>query len=187
MQILKNNLPQKKVFNAVVSIGVFDGVHIGHVAIVKKMRQIATQIGGKSVIITFLNHPRCLFDPDFEFHTITNETQKNALLEHLGVDIVVYLDFTKQLANMSYFEFLQWISSQFEIHTMVLGYNHCFGKNREGNILNISKIAPKFGFELIVIEQQYANGIAVSSSRIRQAIESDDISLANSMLGRNQY
>jgi riboflavin kinase/FMN adenylyltransferase len=187
MLTYRDRLPEDSIEKAVVSIGVFDGVHAGHAVILEKMFEVSRQQGGQSVVITFSNHPRCVTDRNFTCRMLTTESEKIQLLEQMKVDVTVLLHFTQALAQMSYIDFLMWIQRKIHIHTLVLGYNHCFGKNREGNIDNIAQIVPQYGFDLIVIEEQYWQDVPVSSSRIRQAVAEGDYKLANGMLGRLQF
>ena len=178
-----NTLPVFR--NAVLTIGSFDGVHTGHQFILHQLKDLATLCGGESVVITFDPHPRTVLKPDdADFKLITSTREKISLLKEMGIDHVVVvpfsLDFAKQSAQ-AYVE--QFLIEQFHPRYIVIGYDHRFGNHREGGITFLRSYEQAGHFHLVEIPAQEVDEIAVSSSKIRKALESADIQLANKLLG----
>ena len=178
-----NELPAFR--NAVVTIGSFDGVHSGHRHILEKIQALARDCGGESVVITFDPHPRTVLQPeDHTFKLLTTTAEKIRVLESCGIDCLVVVpfsfEFARQEANRYVEEFL---IKKFAPRYIVIGYDHRFGANREGNISFLKKYEHTAGFEVVEIPAQEVDAIAVSSTKIRRALESSDISLANRLLG----
>ena len=170
---------------AVVSVGTFDGVHGAHRIILEEVSHLAKSISGQSVVVTFSSHPRLLIDPDFDIKILTTPQEKNQLFEQIGIDNVIYLDFDRNIAKMSYVDFIDMLSSKMNIAKIVVGYDHSFGKNREGNFLKLNQLAKTHGFDVVEISKQVVQGKDVKSSLIRNAIKQGDILLANQLLGYN--
>jgi riboflavin kinase/FMN adenylyltransferase len=168
-----------------ITIGTFEGVHKAHHVVLEKVSQIAKSIKGTSIVISFSSHPRKVINPDFPLNILTTQEEKNVLFQAIGIDTVIYIDFTQTIADMSYIDFIRFLSQKIEIKKMIVGYDHNFGKNKEGNISNLKKLVPLFGFEIIEIPKQTINGIEVSSSSIRKAINNKDMKLANQLLVSN--
>lgn len=168
---------------AVVSVGTFDGVHGAHRIILEEISRLAKSIGGQSVVITFSSHPRLLIDPDFDIKILTTQQEKNQLLQQIGIDNIVYLDFDQNIAKMSYVDFIDMLSSKMNIAKIAVGYDHSFGKNREGNFFKLNQLAKNHGFDVVEISKQFVGGKDVKSSLIRDAIKQGNILLANQLLG----
>ncbi len=168
--------------NAVVTIGSFDGVHHGHRRILDNMRSLARAITGESVVITFDPHPRAVLQPDDpHFKLITTTGEKIALLSDCGVDNVVVVPFNLEFSRQSARSYVEnFLVKNFSPRFLVIGYDHRFGNSREGNLEFLEKLAPEFGFE---IPAQEVDEIAVSSSKIRKALEAADVRHANRLLG----
>ncbi len=171
--------------NAVVTIGSFDGVHHGHRRILDNMRSLARAISGESVVITFDPHPRAVLQPDDpHFKLITTTGEKIALLADCGVDNVVVVPFNLEFSRQSARSYVEnFLVKNFSPRFLVIGYDHRFGNSREGNLEFLEKLAPEFGFEVVEIPAQEVDEIAVSSSKIRKALEAADIRHANRLLG----
>lgn len=171
--------------NAVVTIGTFDGVHFGHQKIITRLREIASQIDGETVILTFFPHPRLvLFPEDNDLKLINTLDEKIILLKEAGIDHLVVIPFTKEFSSLSSEEFIQQILVQ-KIGTkkLVIGYDHHFGKNREGSFEHLKFYAPQYGFAVEEIPEQDINAVAVSSTKIRTALLAGDMQKANKYLG----
>jgi riboflavin kinase/FMN adenylyltransferase len=171
--------------NAVITIGSFDGVHLGHWRILEQMQTLARSCDGESVVITFDPHPRTVLNPaDASFKLLTTTAEKIALLKWRGIDNVVVapfsLDFSRQDARQYVEDFLV---KKFRPRYIVIGYDHRFGANREGDISFLKKYETTAGFEVMEIPAQEVDEIAVSSSKIRRALDAADIQLANRLLG----
>jgi riboflavin kinase/FMN adenylyltransferase len=168
-----------------MAVGTFDGVHKAHRVVLDKLSQMAKSINGTSVVISFSSHPRKIINPDTSLNILTTQEEKNMLFQEIGIDTVIYIDFTQSMAAMSYLDFIQYLTQKIDITTIVVGYDHYFGKNKEGNISNLKKLTPLFGFEIVEIPQQTIDGIEISSSSIREAILNRNFKLVSQLLGRN--
>ncbi len=182
------DLNQLPIFRrAVVTIGSFDGVHYGHRLILRKMHELARKIDGETVVITFDPHPRTIVqagDPDFKL--ISTTAEKIELLRAEKVDHVVVAPFSQEFARQSADAYIRdFLVNNFQPSIVVIGYDHRFGNKREGNLDTLRAAAPGFGFEVVEIPAQEIDEIAVSSSKIRKALEQANIQLANRLLGHS--
>ncbi|EHQ25363.1 bifunctional riboflavin kinase/FAD synthetase [Mucilaginibacter paludis] len=174
----------KLITNAVVTIGTFDGVHTGHRKIIAKLQELAQECGGETVILTFFPHPRMILNPeDQSLKMITTINEKAELLEGLGVDHLIVTPFSRDFSNLSALEYIHDILvAKIGIKKIVIGYDHRFGKDRKGGLEDLQRLSKIYDFEVIEIPEQDINDVAVSSTKIRTALLSDDISLANQFL-----
>ncbi|HZG00253.1 MAG TPA: bifunctional riboflavin kinase/FAD synthetase [Chitinophagales bacterium] len=174
-----------KFTNAVVTLGTFDGVHTGHRILVNTITEEAKRVGGESVLLTFDKHPRSVIRPgEAEPKLLTTLDEKVSLLENLGVDHLVIIPFTKAFSQLSAREYVSdFLVALFQPSVIVIGYNHRFGHHRDGNIELLQKLALEYQFEVKEINKQLVNDIAVSSSRIRIALEEGDVETASGLLG----
>ena len=171
--------------NPAVTIGTFDGVHIGHQKIIQQLKESAEAAKGESVILTFYPHPRMVLFPDDEdLKLLSTEEEKKDLLEKMGVDHLIVHPFTKKFSRITYTEYVRDILvNKLKLKKLIIGFNHHFGRNREGSFQQLKKLAPVYGFELEKIPAQVLNKIEISSTKIRKALESGDIKTANKFLG----
>lgn len=171
-----------------VTTGTFDGVHLGHQQIIKRLREIAEKEGGETVLLTFSPHPRMVLFPDSnEIKLLTTEHEKIELLEKYGIDHLIIHPFTKEFSRLSSLEFVRNILvNKIGTSKLVIGYNHHFGRNREGKFEHLKEYGPVYGFEIEEIPAQDVDNINVSSTKIRNAIKNGDIFTANLFLG-HQY
>ncbi|MFT6970854.1 MAG: riboflavin kinase/FMN adenylyltransferase [Roseivirga sp.] len=172
--------------NSVVTSGTFDGVHIGHQKILARLRQAANEINGETVVITYWPHPRMVLKPwDTSLKLLSTFPEKATLLEQYGVDHLVKVPFTPEFAQMSSEEYIKVILNE-RVHTkkLIIGYDHRFGKNREGCLKTLQDFAPKYNYEVEEIPRQDIDAIGVSSTKIRKALETGDVKTANEYLGR---
>lgn len=179
-------LPQKDQFvRPVVTLGTFDGVHMGHRKILDRLNEKAKSIDGQSVVITFDPHPRkVLFPHDDNIKLINTLTEKIQNFENAGVDHVVILPFTKDFSRLTALEFVRdYLVNLIGVHEFVIGYDHHFGRNREGSIENLKEMAATYGFGLEEIPVKLVDEVSVSSTKIRHAILEGDIEQANHFLG----
>jgi len=174
--------------NAIVSQGTFDGVHMAHKKIIERLKQIASIKNGETVIITFEPHPRIVLLPlDHGLQLLSTLNEKINLLEKAGVDHLIILPFTKEFSRLSSEQFIRNILvNKIKTNTLVIGYDHRFGKNREGSFEHLKNSASLYGFEVEEIPEQDIDEIAVSSTKIRQALLNNDIQTAQKYLG-NSY
>ena len=174
------------VTNPVVTSGTFDGVHLGHRKILNRIRDIADQIQGETVLITFWPHPRLVLYPDeHNLRLLSTFEEKTKLLRDFGIDHLITIPFTKEFSEMSSGEFIQKILvEKIKTKKLVIGYDHHFGKNRSGSFEYLKKNIQNFDFELEEITREDVDHVGVSSSKIRKALANGEISVANEYLGR---
>ena len=171
--------------NPVVTIGSFDGVHLGHARVIQHLKEKADRIGGESVIISFEPHPReVLYPLEKKPGILTTLEEKIAILEQYGVDHLIILKFTLEFSQQPYQDFVKNILvDKIHIKGLVVGYDHRFGKNRAGNFESLQELSLKYGFFLereVVFEE---NDVNVSSTKIRNALAVGDINTVNRFLG----
>ncbi len=172
--------------NVVVTIGTFDGVHFGHQQLIQRVKQKAAEINGSSLILTFFPHPRMILYPEEHGIELLNTIrEKQALLEQEGIDNLLILPFDATFAEISSEEFIRKILvEKLKTKVLIIGYDHRFGKNREGSIDDLLKFAPECGFEVEQIPEQDVNEIAVSSTQIRKSLKRGDVATTAAFLGR---
>lgn len=181
-----NNIDEfKPVNNAVVTIGTFDGVHLGHRKIIERITQLAKDSGGATVILTFFPHPRMILHPeDHNLKMINTMDEKARLLEQLGVDHLIITPFSRDFSNQTAEEYIRDILvNKIGTKKIVIGYDHRFGKDRQGGLTELQQLAPVYDYEVVEIPEQDIHDVAISSTRIRNALLSDEIDLANEFLG----
>src|SRR5476651_713950 len=185
MKIYHNINEFKPVANAVVTIGTFDGVHMGHRKIISKITELAKASGGESVILTFFPHPRMILNPeDQDLKLITTIAEKAELLQGLGIDHLIVTPFSRDFSNLSALEYIHDILvARIGVKKIVIGYDHRFGKDRKGGLEDLQRLSKEFDYEVIEIPEQDINDVAVSSTKIREALLNNEISLANRYLG----
>jgi riboflavin kinase/FMN adenylyltransferase len=170
--------------NAVITIGTFDGVHLGHQQIIRQLKEEASLIDGETVIITFHPHPRAVVAGGRPVHLLNTLNEKIILLEGLGIDHLVVVPFDEAFSNQSPEEYVKhFLYEKFHPHSLIIGYDHRFGKNRVGDYHLLEKHGEKLGFIVKEIPEQVVNKIIISSTRIRQALLQNDIQTANRYLG----
>jgi riboflavin kinase/FMN adenylyltransferase len=176
------NLPVFK--NAAVTIGTFDGVHLGHQQIIKQLKEEAALINGETVIITFHPHPRSVVARSKPVNLLNTLNEKIILLEALGIDHLVVVPFDAAFSNQSPEEYVKhFLFEKFHPHTLIIGYDHRFGKDRGGDYHLLENYGAELGFRVKEIPEQVIDEVTISSTRIRQAILQNDIQTANSYLG----
>lgn len=171
--------------NAVVTIGTFDGVHIGHQKILKQLVDCAKSNGGESVLLTFFPHPRLIINPDDESLRLINDIEeKTHRLALSGLDHLIITPFTRDFSNQSPEEYIRNVLvEKLGTKKIIIGYDHHFGKNRGGNIENLNALSTIFDYQVNEIPKQDIDDVAVSSTRIREALIKGDIDTANKYLG----
>lgn len=172
--------------NAAITIGFFDGVHLGHLAIIKQLTLAAKENDAESVLITFHPHPRKLLYPDEPFSLLTPLNEKLQLLIAAGVDHVVVVPFTKEFSEMPAVEYVgEFLIKNFQPKTIVIGYDHRFGHDRRGSIDLLEDMKQQYNYKVEMIPPQLINEAAISSSKIRKALNDGKPGIANDMLGRH--
>lgn len=177
----------KDIKNAVVTSGTFDGVHIGHQQILNRLRAVANQIDGETVLITYWPHPRLVLNPaDKSLCLLSTFPEKANLLEKYGVDHLVKVPFTKEFSQMSPEDYIRIIlKERIQTKKLIIGYDHRFGIDRSGGLEQLIQSAPQHDFEVEEIPRKDIDQIGISSTKIRNALGTGDVLLANSFLGRN--
>lgn len=179
-------LPQFR--NAVITIGTFDGVHAGHRQIIAALKQQAASVGGETVLITFHPHPRKVVYPDVPLQLINTLEEKIALLAAQGIDHLVVVAFNEDFASLSAEAYIsEFLISRFQPHTIIIGYDHHFGKGRHGNFTLLANRAATYGYQLIEIPQHVLDAVEISSTKVRKALLAGDVSTANKLLGYAFY
>lgn len=177
------NLPR---FNrAIVTIGTFDGIHLGHRRIIEQMKREAMEVGGETVIITFHPHPRKVVKAgQGAVKLLTTMPERIRLLSELGIDHLVVIPFTESFAAMEASDYItEFLVRRFNPHSIIIGYDHRFGKERLGNYQLLEQLAPLQGYQVKEIDEQVLYESAVSSTRIREALLKGNLQTANSLLG----
>jgi len=174
----------KKIEQAAVTTGTFDGVHLGHRSILNRLQKVARKIRGESVLLTFYPHPRMVLQEDADLKLITTLEEKIALLEETGLDHLIIHPFTKSFSRTSSLEFVRNILvEQMGTKKLVIGYDHHFGRNREGTFEHLLEYSSLYGFEVEEISAKEVDEVNVSSTKIRKALIRGDVTKANSFLG----
>ncbi len=175
----------KNVKNPVVTTGTFDGVHLGHQKIISRLKDVASEEHGETVLLTFYPHPRMvLFPDDNELKLLNTQLEKIQLLENYGIDHLIIYPFTKEFSRLTSVEFVRNVLVN-NIHTkrLVIGYNHHFGRNREGSFDHLKEFGPVYGFDVEEIPAKDIDHIEISSTKIRQALQAGEVKVAATFLG----
>ncbi|MFA5574586.1 MAG: bifunctional riboflavin kinase/FAD synthetase [Brumimicrobium sp.] len=169
----------------VLTIGTFDGVHLGHQKIIKQLNDVAEKHGGESVLFTFYPHPRLVLFPESHgLKLIQTQEEKVAKLRRFGLKNIIAYPFTKEFSRIPPVEFVRdYLVNKLKVKTLVIGYDHHFGRNREGDINILKDLAPIYDFEVIEIGAKEVDEVNISSTKIREALKMGDIELANIYLG----
>lgn len=185
MKIYHNLSEFTKLDNAIVTIGTFDGVHFGHQKIIKQLVEKAKTDGGESVILTFFPHPRMIIDPENQdLKMINTINEKAEILKSLGVDHLIITPFTRDFSNQLPDDYIKnTLVNNIGTKHIIIGYDHRFGKDRSGNLADLKTAGLHFGFTVEEIMEQDIHDVAVSSTKIRQALLAGDVSLAADYLG----
>lgn len=175
-----------KLHNTVVTSGTFDGVHLGHQKILRRIREIARSVNGETVLITFWPHPRLVLYPEeHNLRLLSTFEEKAKLLRGFGIDHLITIPFTKEFSQLTSKEFIESVLvEKIQTKKLVIGYDHRFGKNREGSFEYLKAHHEEYGFDLEEISRQDVEDIGVSSTKIRHALETGDIATAINYLGR---
>lgn len=172
----------------ILTLGTFDGVHIGHSAILKKLNQNTNNGEFESTVLTFFPHPRMVLQEKSDLKLLNTINEKIDLLEKIGIENLIIHPFDESFAQLSAEEFVKTVLvNQLHIQKIIIGYDHRFGKNRTANIDDLTAFGLKYGFEVDQISAQEINEISISSTKIRTALEEGEINLANEYLGYSYF
>ena len=164
------------------TLGVFDGVHRGHRAVIARVEAEAVARQLASAVISFRTHPQQVLHPEVPFRLLTSPDEREALLRQTGVDRVIFLDFTREMSMLSAFDFLRVLSSQYRVKGLIIGYDHRFGHNRAEGFDDYVKYGKELGMEILHAEELVTDAGPVSSSIIRKLLLQGDLATANHLL-----
>ena len=169
----------------VVTIGTFDGVHLGHREVIGELKRISLQTGGESVVFTFFPHPRMVVNQgEDSIRLLSTIEEKKLLLEELNIDHLVIYPFTEAFASLSYLDFVKEILvDRMHIAKLITGYDHKFGHDRKGDFSALTQLGEAYGFEVEQLNPLLVENVAVSSTKIRQALELGEVWKASQLLG----
>lgn len=167
-----------------VTIGTFDGVHLGHKSILKRLVQTAKEDNLESVVLTFFPHPRWVLQQSSELKLINTIDERKALIEECGLNHLVIHPFTKEFSRLTAEEYVEDILvKNLNVKKFIIGYDHRFGRNRNADITNLREFGEKFNFDIEEISAKEINDVAISSTKIRKALNNGDVEIANEYLG----
>jgi riboflavin kinase/FMN adenylyltransferase len=176
----------KQIKPSVVTIGTFDGVHIGHQKIVKRIVEIAKKKDLQALVLTFFPHPRMVVQNDSTIKLINTIDEKAKQLESMGVNHLVIKKFTKSFSRLSALEYVRDVLvNKLKVKHIIVGYDHHFGRNRTANIEDLKEYGDFYGFKVTEIMPQEVDDVAISSTKIRNALFKGDVKTANKFLGYN--
>lgn len=189
MRIYRNISEAKNIVRSIVTTGTFDGVHLGHLQVINHLKEAAQKNQGETVILTFNPHPRLILNPDDKSLRLLNTIEeKTGLLEKAGIQHLIIHPFSREFSLLSSTDFVKNILvGQIHTHKLVIGYDHHFGKNREGSFEHLQQNAHIYGFEVEEIPAKDIDNVGISSTRIRKAIELGDLQTANKYLGYEYF
>ena len=174
----------KTISCSVATTGTFDGVHLGHRKILNQLVAKANKVGGESVLLTFSPHPRIVLQPDVDLELLSSENEKISLLEKTGIDHLIIHPFTREFSRTQSLDFVrEFLVNKIGVKHLVIGYDHHFGRNREGSFDHLKEFGPIYGFEVEEIAAFDIDQVNVSSTKIRNEIAEGNVELANMYLG----
>lgn len=187
MKVYYNLSDFKPLENAIVTSGTFDGVHLGHQKILQILRETTEASGGESVVLTFWPHPRMVVSQDSQsLKLLSTVDEKIELLEKQGVNHLLIVPFTREFSELSSEEYVQKILIEtIGTKKLVIGYDHHFGRNREGNFQYLEDNSDRFDIQIEEISRQEIDNLVISSTKIRQSLLEGNVKSANDLLGRN--
>ena len=185
MQVFENILEYKPSRESIVTIGTFDGVHIGHRKIITNMVEKGEKENLLSILLTFFPHPRMVLQKDFNIKMIDTINEKKKIFKKLGVEVLIIQPFTKDFSRMSAIKFTRDILvNSLKVSKLMIGYDHRFGRNREATVKTLKSFGLDYNFKVDEIPAQDIESISVSSTKVRKAIKSGDFKLVNKFLSR---
>ncbi len=171
----------------VLTIGNFDGVHLGHGALLERARRLGRAAGGETALLTFDPHPRCVLDPPHCPRSITTLAEKRSVLAGCGLDRLAVLPFTRAVSSWGAEQFCDMLASSFDLRGLVVGHDFALGHKRQGDIAFLRDYGERHGFPVDTVEAVTVDGQAVSSSRIRSLLDDGHVAEAAALLGRPHF
>jgi riboflavin kinase / FMN adenylyltransferase len=188
MKVYRNLDTLPPFISAVVTIGTFDGVHLGHQQIIKQLLNESEVTGGESVLITFNPHPRKIVQPGKSLMQLTSMDERIGLLKQFGINNLVIVPFTKLFSEQTALQYIEeFLVKRFHPSTIIIGYDHKFGNKREGDFRLLEQYATQFNYTVKEIDEELINDAIISSTKIREALLNGDIQFANSFLGYDYF
>lgn len=189
MNIYRNINEFRSKGDVVITTGTFDGVHVGHRKIIQRVTELAKKINGESVLLTFFPHPRMVLYPEQNDLRLINTIEERVeLLKKTGIDHLIIHPFTKEFSRMTSLDFVRDILvTKLNTKKLVIGYDHHFGKNREGSFEHLKEYGPVYGFDVEEISAQEIQQINISSTKIRNSVLIGEIKAANQFLGYHYF
>jgi riboflavin kinase/FMN adenylyltransferase len=184
LEIINNIFDWKASTKTILTLGTFDGVHIGHQKIIKKLLKQQEKTPAPTVVLTFFPHPRMVLQQDQSLKLLNTIEERIELLQNLGIDCLVVHPFDYEFSRLTAEEFVEKVLVQHaNIQNIIIGYDHRFGRNRTANITDLERFGKQFGFNVTQISAKEVDEISVSSTKIRNALTEGDIATANTYLG----
>ena len=184
MDVYKSLASYKKTNPSVITIGTFDGVHLGHKAILTQLVNAAKKDNQASILLTFFPHPRMVLQKKSSLRLINTIKERSEIIEQTGVSNLIIHPFTKEFSRLTALEFVRDILvNQLHIKKIIIGYDHRFGRNRTATIKDLIEFGKIYDFEVVEITAQQLQNVAISSTKIRKALEEGDVQTANQYLG----
>jgi riboflavin kinase/FMN adenylyltransferase len=185
MQIVKELAELTPERETMLTIGVFDGVHLGHQHLIKRLNKEAAERGLLSGVVTFRGHPQEMLCPEIELTFLTSVEERISLIQNLGVEFITILSFTPEIAQLSARQFVSSLKEQLKMQGLVIGPDFALGRGREGNATVLNALGQELGFTVTSVPQLTVEGQVVSSTLIRQALSRGDMKLVARLLGRH--
>ncbi|MFC2151384.1 bifunctional riboflavin kinase/FAD synthetase [Bacteroidota bacterium] len=187
--VIHTDLNNFNILNPILTIGVFDGVHLGHQRVLDRLKEIAIKKDGESVVFTLWPHPRIVLDKDIDsLRLLNNIEEKKYLLSKTGIDHLIIVPFTKEFSQLSACEFIEeYLVKKIKVKHLVIGYNHQFGKDRKAGFEFLNSCANKFGFSIEKLDAKLVDNDTVSSTKIREFLASGELGIANNYLGYEYF
>ena len=184
MKIIRSITAFNSSEKTIVTIGTFDGIHIGHQKILKDLIKTAKKEGKKSVLLTFFPHPRMVLQKDNKILLLNTIKEKSSLLEKMGLDYLIIHPFSREFSRLTALDFVRDVLvNKLNTSRLIIGYDHHFGKNREGNIHQLKEYSLLYDFKVEEIPAQDIDDVSVSSTKIRTALKDGNLKTANNYLG----
>lgn len=176
-----------KLINPVITIGTFDGLHLGHQKVLTILKSKAQEVSGESVVFTFHPHPRMVLHPnDHDLELIQTIEERVEKFKDNNIDHLIIFPFSKRFSRLSSLEFIRDILvNKLNLHTLIVGYDHHFGRNREGSMTVLKELSPLYDFDIVEITALIKEDTNISSTKIRNALKIGDVKKANKFLGSN--
>lgn len=173
--------------NTILTVGSFDGLHSGHQSILKRLRHLAENENCRDLLITFDPHPQIVLKNRKPIKLLTGLKERLEIAEKSGLNNVLVLNFTKEFAELSHIDFIELLYTKVGIKKILIGHDHSFGKNREGDLNFLNSVKDKYNFEVEQIDAHIESDLIISSTKIRNALIEDNLELANNLLGYKYF